>query len=125
MNHAMYGLALSQSGALVLTAWAALATAVATVALALFALFPARTALAALKTAREEARYEQAYQAGLRRAWIKAHEGHDPRIPLTGEVVQVFDAFTDVPGSLTARDSVDRWLGNVWPKMKDKILKEG
>ena len=124
MNHAMYGLALSQSGASVLTAWAALATAVATVAVALFALFPARTALAALKTAREEARYEEAYQDALRRAWIAAHGGHDPRTPLTREMVDVIDAFTDVPGSLSAPDTVDRWLGHVWPKMKHKILKE-
>jgi hypothetical protein len=39
-------------------------------------------------------------------------------------MVHVIDAFTGVPGSLSAHDSVDRWLGHVWPKMKDQILKE-
>jgi hypothetical protein len=128
MSHVMYGLALSQSGALVLTAWAALATGVATVGLALFALFPARTALAELQASREqrgwrEAKYEQAFQDALRRAWIVAHEGHDPRAPLTTETVKVIDAFTGEPDSLRFGRSVDGWLGVVWPEMKKSILK--
>ena len=67
----MHGVALSQSGALVLTVWAALISAVATVVLALFALFPARSALGELRASRDQ------------RGWrVRGHE----KVPVCGQV---------------------------------------
>jgi hypothetical protein len=127
MEHAVHGLALSQSGALVLTAWGTLLSATATILIALFAVFPARTALRDMRAARDqrgwrEARYEQAFQDALRGAWLAAHSGHSPQTPVPPETAKVMEAFTQMPNVLGTGDTVDRWLGNVWPEMRKRIL---
>lgn len=121
----MHDLALSQAGALVLTAWGTLFVAAATITLALFTLFPAWTALRQIRDARNEPRYEQAFQDALRRAWIAANSGqYTPTGTVLTETKKVMEEFTQIPNVLDFGDNVDNWLGIVWPKMKKRILND-